>query len=484
MNNNHFKWDGPLIQSLEIIIDIVLIFTGFFIALTIQEGQIILTLEQAIEYLTSFYIPLILYGLLNIVLFRTYHTTITKRTFLSVVYRLGVALIISTMFVLLVTLVFYEIAVIQTAFFILALFIQIIILTIFKFFLGKFLKKVNIKNAVIIGPQQEVDEIVKKFTDADNAYIKLKYVVYDDLFNNGDLSKVHQFLESVDLVYLTTNLNDENKNRIITYCYKNLKTFYLIPRLYELSVNNARTNQVSDILMYEVPALQLSLEQKFVKRLFDVFTSLIGLIITSPIMIFIAIAIKIQDKGKIFYKQERMTRGNKVFTLYKFRTMIEDAEAKTGPVLAGASDNRITKLGNFLRKVRLDELPQLFNILKGEMSVVGPRPEREFFINQFVEENPAYQYRLNVKTGVTGVAQTLGTYNTSFEEKLRFDIYYITNYSFLKDISIILHTIRALFDPNSSKGVEDNQSLETHLNNNGYFLIATEVNFIKALVKR
>jgi len=154
--------------------------------------------------------------------------------------------------------------------------------------------------------------------------------------------------------------------------------------------------------------------------------------------------------------------------------MIPDAEKHTGPVLASENDPRITKLGLFMRKTRIDELPQFFNILKGEMSIVGPRPEREFFVEQFVKENPNYKYRLNVKAGVTGLAQSLGKYNTTFEDKLRFDLYYIRNYSFLEDIKILLYTIRTVFDSDSTQGLrqKDQDIFEFY----GYVNIAKDDN--------
>jgi lipopolysaccharide/colanic/teichoic acid biosynthesis glycosyltransferase len=160
------------------------------------------------------------------------------------------------------------------------------------------------------------------------------------------------------------------------------------------------------------------------------------------------------DGGKVFYVQERLTEGGKIFKMIKFRTMIPDAEKISGPVLAEHNDPRITAIGRFMRAVRLDELPQLINILKGEMSIVGPRPERLYFTEQFVEEMPEYKYRLKVKAGLTGLAQVEGKYNTSAEDKLRYDLIYINNFSIWNDIVIILQTIKILFMKSSTEGVK------------------------------
>jgi lipopolysaccharide/colanic/teichoic acid biosynthesis glycosyltransferase len=161
------------------------------------------------------------------------------------------------------------------------------------------------------------------------------------------------------------------------------------------------------------------------------------------------------DGGKVFYVQERLTEGGKVFKMIKFRTMIPDAEKISGPVLAEHNDPRITSIGRFMRAVRFDELPQLLNILKGEMSIVGPRPERLYFTEQFVKDMPEYKYRLKVKAGLTGLAQVEGKYNTSAEDKLRYDLIYINNFSIWNDIVIILQTIKILFMKSSTEGVKN-----------------------------
>jgi len=197
-----------------------------------------------------------------------------------------------------------------------------------------------------------------------------------------------------------------------------------------------------------------SLIQRVIKRAMDIVLSALALIITSPIMLGIATAIKIEDGGPVFYKQERLTINNKEFKILKFRSMIVDAEKLTGEVLADENDPRITKVGKFIRATRLDELPQIINIFLGDMSIVGPRPERKSFVDEFCEEMPEFAYRTRVKGGLTGYAQVYGKYNTTPYDKLRFDLMYIENYSLLLDLKLMILTLRIIFSKESTEGID------------------------------
>ena len=189
---------------------------------------------------------------------------------------------------------------------------------------------------------------------------------------------------------------------------------------------------------------KLKRHQQIEKRIFDIILSIIIIVITSPIMIFIAIAIKLDSKGKVIYKQRRITRNGKEFTIYKFRTMVENAEKETGPTLAKKNDERITRVGKVLRKTRLDELPQFFNVLKGDMSIVGPRPERKEFITEIIKEVPSYKEREQVKAGITCIAHIKGDYYTKPELRLEYDREYMKDWSIIKDIKIIFKTIKKI----------------------------------------
>jgi len=477
-----FQWDGKLIRFLELMVDLFLIMAFYVIATVIVSTVSYKDLMQWDYFSMNFFANAVILFFGVLIFFRVYEISVTKRSYLSVMFRIAVSLFVVGFIMFMVTLMNMEYSLPRLAI-ILMLVIQLPALAIVKGTEYMFLKKVNVKTSLIFGPKKEVEMLAKKVLYDDNRFIHLKYLVYDDV-SNGDVSKIFEYIDKVDYVYLTEGLPENKKDIIISYCFKIRKPFYLIPALYELSINKAHVTQISDALAYEIDGFGLSLEQRFLKRSFDLIVSFIIFVITSPIMLVTAITVKLYDRGPVLYKQERITKHNKKFILYKFRTMIPDAEKDTGPILADSNDNRITKIGKFLRATRIDELPQLINIIKGEMSIVGPRPEREHFIKQFIEENKDYQYRLHVKSGVTGLAQALGTYNTNFNEKLRFDIYYITNYSFLNDIFILLHTIRSIFDPKSAKGLSLEESLDQCLEAEGYHKLETDNQSIKIIVRK
>jgi exopolysaccharide biosynthesis polyprenyl glycosylphosphotransferase len=198
----------------------------------------------------------------------------------------------------------------------------------------------------------------------------------------------------------------------------------------------------------------LTAEQRVLKRILDIAVAVIALIILSPVMLITAVMIKLDSKGPVLYSQERVGLYGKIFFVHKFRSMKQDAEAKCGPVLAAEGDTRITKFGRLMRATRLDELPQLFNVLKGEMSIVGPRPERPFFVKQFIAQKPEYDYRHNVKPGITGLAQIAGKYNTSAYDKLIYDLLYIQDVSVKTDLMIMLQTFKVLLTKSSTEGVK------------------------------
>ena len=217
-----------------------------------------------------------------------------------------------------------------------------------------------------------------------------------------------------------------------------------------------------ELHLFDTPILltreySLTMEQRFAKRTLDIVCSLILLIIASPIMLITAIAIKLYDRGPVLYKQVRCTKDQREFYIMKFRSMRTDAEKDGVARLAKKNDDRITPIGKFIRKVRIDELPQLINILKGDMSFIGPRPERPEIIAQYMEVMPEFAYRMKVKAGLAGYAQVYGKYNTTPYDKLKLDLTYIENYSFWMDIQLMLLTLKILFWPDSTEGVESEQ---------------------------
>ena len=314
-----------------------------------------------------------------------------------------------------------------------------------------FIKLTSVKfkdKALFIGEEEEFhlmrDSLLssKLVTGSEVAWVK------------GDISlqELKTKIEPYHFVFIGSALNEKKKNNILYYAMKQKKSAYIIPNTNELFVMQTSFTTIGDSMVLQVKPFEMSNGQKLAKRMLDVFVAFLLLVITLPITLLTALAIKIEDKGPFFFKQERVGMDQKPFHILKFRSMIVDAEAKTGPVLAKSVDDRITKVGKFIRRTRIDELPQLLNVLKGDMSLVGPRPEREFFAKKYEKENKWFYYRSSVKPGITGYAQVLGFYTTSPERKLKFDLYYIRHYSIWLDIVLLFRTVLVVLNKTQSEG--------------------------------
>lgn len=245
-----------------------------------------------------------------------------------------------------------------------------------------------------------------------------------------------------ELIYLY-DISAEKRNDILKECFDAEKDVYISAKISDIQLRSSYLTQDEDHACFYCPRPGISRRAAFVKRAFDISISVLGLILTSWILGIIAIAIKLEDGGKVLYRQERCTKGGKVFYILKFRSMVEHQESGNLHITEH-KDSRITKVGMFIRKFKLDELPQLVNILRGDMSLVGPRPERPELIQDTLKSIPEYNFRTTVKAGLTGYAQVHGDYHTDFLEKLRWDLIYIENYSLLLDLKIVLMTIPTL----------------------------------------
>lgn len=271
-----------------------------------------------------------------------------------------------------------------------------------------------------------------------------------------DYDKIDELLEGTDGV-VTLDVHHENKKKIFKACYARKMLIYDVPSITDMLLASSDILHIVDSPILKINKFGPSQIERVMKRLIDILGSLILIILTSPIMLAVAIAIKIQDGGDVFYKQVRLTKDEKEFKIIKFRSMVMNAEKNTGVVLAKENDDRITKVGKFIRKTRLDELPQLINILNGDMSFVGPRPERPEIYDKICKTMPEFRYRLVVKAGLTGYAQVYGKYNTSLRDKLLLDLYYIENYSVIDDIKLILLTLKIIFNKEATEGVKDEE---------------------------
>ncbi len=250
----------------------------------------------------------------------------------------------------------------------------------------------------------------------------------------------------------------QDRNRLLKHFYSHNMRVYMMPKIPDVLMQGADSIHLFDTPIMLTREYALTAGQRFAKRTLDIICALLLVVISSPIMLVTAICIKAYDRGPVIYSQIRCTRDRREFRILKFRSMKVDAEKDGVARLASKDDDRITPVGRFIRKVRIDELPQLFNILRGEMSFIGPRPERPEIIEKYMNEMPEFAYRMRVKAGLAGYAQVYGKYNTTPYDKLKLDLIYIENYSFWMDIKLMLLTLKILLKPESTEGVDADQT--------------------------
>lgn len=272
-----------------------------------------------------------------------------------------------------------------------------------------------------------------------------------------DYEKIDEILEGADGI-VTLDVHHENKKKLFKFCYDKNLLIYDVPSITDMFLASSEILHIVDTPLLKINKFGPGQLERIIKRAIDILGSLVLIVLTSPIMLGTAIAIKIQDGGDIFYRQVRLTKDKREFKIIKFRSMVMNAEKNTGVILARENDDRITKVGKFIRKTRFDELPQLINILKGEMSFVGPRPERPEIYNEICQTMPEFAYRLVVKAGLTGYAQIYGKYNTSLRDKLLLDLYYIENYSLIDDVKMLLLTLKIVFNKEATEGVKEDSN--------------------------
>lgn len=290
-----------------------------------------------------------------------------------------------------------------------------------------------------------------------------KYHVAESISSDEGLDAIFKRTETGDFdAVLINDIPSEIKNDILKECFNRDIRVYFTPKISDIIGKNSEEINLFDTPLYLCRNNGIGMAQRVIKRTCDILFSLIGLVLTSPILVGTAIAIKSEDGGPVFFKQERTTIGGRTFMIIKFRSMIVDAEKDGRPHPAGDRDPRITKVGRVIRPTRIDELPQLINILKGEMSIVGPRPERVEHMRKYTGEIPEFVYRLKVKGGLTGPAQVFGKYNTDALNKLKMDLAYITNYSILLDLQILFETVKILAQKESTEGFSEEKQEEMH----------------------
>lgn len=303
------------------------------------------------------------------------------------------------------------------------------------------------ETAVIYDMREGMEQLVKEYGLGKKFHIRTIADVDACLENLA-------MLDEVEVVFLS-GLHSHDRNVIMKYCVYHGIDAYVLPRIGDLIMSSAKRMHLFHLPMLRVRRFDPDPLYLLAKRLFDIMVSGLAFVILSPVFLLTALAIKLDDGGPVFYKQERLTKNGKRFYIHKFRSMRIDAEKDgVARLSTGDQDDRITRVGHVIRKIRVDELPQLLDILVGNLSVVGPRPERPEIAAQYEEELPEFALRLQVKAGLTGYAQVYGKYNTTPYDKLQMDLMYIANPSFLEDLRICFATVKILFMPESTEGVE------------------------------
>ena len=305
------------------------------------------------------------------------------------------------------------------------------------------------RHMLLVYGERPIFQLMQKISTREDKYQICNIIHYEE-----GVDEIMRLTDQYDAIIIG-DIPAHERNQLLKRCFGQGIRTYTVPKISDI-INRSS----DDLNLFDTPLLlsrneDLKIEQLFAKRMMDVVCSFFGLLISSPFFLIIAFLIKATDQGPVFYKQIRLTRNGKEFEIYKFRTMIQDAEKDGHARLASEHDDRILPVGRFLRATRLDELPQLINVLKGEMSMVGPRPERPELAAEIEKELPEFPYRLKVKAGLTGYAQIYGKYNTTAYDKLKLDLTYIRNYSFFLDLKLMIMTPKIMLMKESTEGVID-----------------------------
>ena len=331
--------------------------------------------------------------------------------------------------------------------------VQLLVAAVWNYVCNLFYRRVfPPREMLLIYGERSIDDIMHKFASRKDKYKIAKCMNVKEGIDAIEEEAVRNY-GAVVLWDIPTS----ERNRLLKFCYSRSIRVYMMPKIPDVLIKGADQLHLFDTPILLTREYALTVEQRMMKRCIDIVCALLLTIITSPIMLLTAICIKCYDKGSVLYRQTRCTMGGKEFQIMKFRSMRVDAEKDGVARLAARHDDRITPVGRVIRAVRIDELPQLFNILAGDMSFIGPRPERPEIIKQYVEEMPEFTFRMKVKAGLAGYAQVYGKYNTTPYDKLKLDLSYIENYSVWLDLKLMLLTLKILFQAESTEGVEDNQ---------------------------
>lgn len=404
-----------------------------------------------VGYRYNYYIT-IGYGLLLLLFVRTYNTYLLGYTrvrvlvfsqFLSQIFSVGIIWIG-------VTIAWRQIY--NPIIFLALLALQLILDVIWSYFCtGYYFKLVKTKRTILIY-RNALDR--HRFGSLRGKPSERLFKIEKEIKFDGKFKEIKKELAGYDAIFVA-GVNSRCRNGILKFCQEEGIHGFFLPHVGDAIMQGAQHIQSFDSPVLYVNRKSLNPEYLIIKRLFDIVVSGVALVILSPVICITAMAIKLYDHGPVFYKQVRLTKDGREFKILKFRSMRVDAEKDgVARLSTGDKDDRITSVGKVIRKCRMDELPQLINILKGDMSIVGPRPERPEIAKQYYESMPDFQLRLQVQAGLTGYAQVYGKYNTDPYEKLEFDLLYIKDMGILTDLKLCFATVGVLFSPESTEGVE------------------------------
>ena len=419
------------------------ILMGVFIAMLAPANRALIKVSRTMGITFSTFI---IVGLLFLTIYGKYD--VGRRKSKPIVYSMSLAVIFTDIVTYVQLMVMNTIIPNYKAFrfnslgaLFIAMILQILIIMIFTYAGNSLFFRIHApeKCHIVTSSQESLDLIIRGILRYKKQYNIVKIHDYRD-------PELLKKLKEADTVFLY-DVPSQRRSEVVSYCYKKRKNVYFNPEVEDIVEMSSEYYLLDDISMLNYNVKGLTMEQRIIKRSMDVGLSLLMILLTSPIWIISAIAIKLYDGGSVLFKQNRATINGTVFQVYKFRTMKENVENRS----VTDDDDRITKPGKVLRKIRMDELPQLLNILKGDMSFVGPRPEMMENVEAYTEELPEFKYRLRVKAGLTGYAQIAGKYNTTPKDKLMMDMMYIEHYSVFKDIQLLFQTAIVLLKSDSTE---------------------------------
>lgn len=431
-------------KSIVVIADLVIIFFSYVLAFYIRYEEIPARNWQSFLSLSPW---ILLTSLFFITIYELY--SFNRKSIWDLLRGIFVSVTFISFITMSVSFLVREFALPRSVI-LLDYFITIILLVSWKALFMKIARRDPQGTVLLIADEDEAQKLISQMK---HPLVKVSQI--NRITPSTPIAKINELIQNqkTSFVLLSSNIEEDKKAKIIYFSMKCNKMLYVVPSLYDLLLSKSLITSLDDTMVIAVKPFGLTYDERVLKRILDILASGLLLVWTSPVMLLVWLIIKLESpRSKALYKQLRVGENNKEFILYKFRSMVENAEKETGPVLAVKNDARITKIGKFLRVTRLDELPQLVNVLKGNMSLVGPRPEREHFIKILSEQHHSYHYRNTVKPGITGYAQVMGRYTTDVEDKLRFDLYYIRNYSLWLDIIILLRTFVVLLDRTKAEG--------------------------------